>query len=380
MNQAGVTVACHTAGMKKNLTALVALTAAAALGTASAQGKISAQSIIVNPTQPDLAVSVNVDKDVAGTQNPSYRAGENIRVSASVNRDAYVYLFNVNPDGSVDQILPNRLGGDNFVKANTTRSFPAPGDTFTYSVDNIIGQNKVLALASLTPLNLDQISAFKSAQDQFATVTAKGQAGFAQALSIIVNPLPQNSWVTDTAFYNVVAQAPVSTGSLFVGTNVANATVILNGQRLGGTNVTYSNLRPGSYPVRIQAPGYNDFATTLTIRANTTTSLNVDLVPTAPQPVYQQPNTTGNPILDLIGGLLGAITTPAQIQDPARSALDQKVSDLQNQGYVLQGTRTTTTGYVSTMSKGAARVTVTVDRSANRTLSVQVTETTMYRY
>ena len=84
--------------------------------------------------------------------------------------------------------------------------------------------------------------------------------------------------------------------------------------------------------------------------------------------------------LDRTDGLLGAITTPAQIQDPARRALDQKVSDLQNQGYVLQGTRTTTTGYVSTMSKGAARVTVTVDRSANRTLSVQVTETTMYRY
>lgn len=365
--------------MKKNLTAMLALTTAAALGTASAQGKISAQSIIVNPTQPDLSVSVSVDKDSTGNQNPNYRVGENIRINASVNRDAYVYLFNVNPDGSIDQILPNRLGGDNFVKANTTRSFPAAGDTFTYSVDNIIGQNKVLALASLTPLNLDQISSFKTAQDQFAVVTAKGQAGFAQALSIVVNPLPQNSWVTDTAFYNVVAQAPVSTGSLFVGTNVSNATVTLNGQVLGGSNVTYNNLRPGSYPIRVQAPGYNDFATTLTIRAGTTTTLSVDLVPTA-QPVYTQPNTTGNPILDLIGGLLGAITTPTQIQDPARSALDQKVRDLQSQGYVLLDTRVTTSGYVSTMSKGAARVTVTVDRTANRTLSVQVTETTLYRY
>lgn len=362
---------------KKTLTALMALTTATTLGTASAQGRISAQSIIVNPTQPDLSVSVRVDKDASGNQNPAYRIGEKITLSATVNRDAYVYFFNVDPNGEVDQVLPNRLGGDNFVKAGTTRSFPAPGDTFTFDIGGPVGQNKVLALASLTPLNLDQISSFKTTQDQFATVNAKGQAGLAQALSIVVNPLPQNSWVSDTAFYQVVAQNPVTTGSLFVGTNV-NATVILNGQRLGGSNVTYSNLRAGTYPVRIQAPGYSDFATTVTIRQGTITNLNVDLAP-APQAVVQAPATTGNAFLDLVGGLLGAITG-TQLQDPARSALDQKVTELRNEGYTVQGTRTTTTGYVSTLSKGASTVTVTVTRGANRTLTVQVTETTNYRY
>ncbi|ASN79709.1 MULTISPECIES: DUF4384 domain-containing protein [Deinococcus] len=360
--------------MKRNLTATLALTAAALVGNAAAQGKISAQSIIVNPTQPDLAVSVTVNKDASGNANPTYRIGEKITVSATVNRDAYVYLFNVNADGTTDQILPNRLGGDNFVKAGTTKTFPAPGDNFTFDIGGPVGQNKVLALASLTPLNLEQISQFRTAQDQFATVSARTQAGFAQALSIVVNPLPQNSWVSDTAFYNVVNQAPVSTGALFIGTNV-DATVILNGQRLGGSNVTYANLRPGTYPVRIQAPGYNDFATTVTVRQGAVTNLNVDLTPT--QPVYTTQPSTGNPILDLIGGLLGLNT---QVSDPARSANDQKVADLQRQGYTLQGTRQTTTGYVSTLVKGGSTVTVTVTRGANRTLSVQVTETTTYRY
>nr|WP_221284083.1 DUF4384 domain-containing protein [Deinococcus humi] len=258
--------------------------AALLLSTAAAAPKISAQSIIVNPTQPDLSVSVRVDKDSSGAQNPAYKVGEKAVISASVNRDAYVYLFNVNPDGSVDQILPNRLSSDNsnFVKANTTRSFPAPGDNFTFDIAGPIGQNKVLALASLTELNLSQISSFKTSQDQFATVNAKNQAGLAQALSIVVTPIPQNSWVSDTAFYTVAAQNPVSTGSLFVGANVDNATVTLNGQRLGGANVTYNNLRPGSYPIRIQAPGYRDISTTVAIRAGATTNVNAEFVAVTP--------------------------------------------------------------------------------------------------
>lgn len=275
---------------------LLMIPAALLLSTAAAAPKISAQSIIVNPTQPDLQVSVRVDKDPSGNQNPAYRMDEAITVSTSVNRDAYVYLFNVNPDGSVDQILPNRLGGDNFVKANTTKVFPAEGDNFRFTVAGPIGQNKVLALASLTPLNLDQISSFKTTQDQFATVNAKTQTGLAQALSIVVNPLPQNSWVSDTAFYTVSPVNAVTTGGLFVGTNVPGATVILNGQRLGGANVTYSNLRPGTYPIRVQAPGYRDYTTTITIRADATTNVNVEFAqvgsPVVANPVPGQYSVT----------------------------------------------------------------------------------------
>ena len=266
---------------------LLMIPAAMLLGTASAATKISAQSIIVNPTQPDLSVSVRVDRDTTGNNNPTYRVGENIRISTTVNRDAYVYLFNVDASGEVSQILPNRFeSGANFVKANTTKVFPAADDKFTFTVDGPIGLNKVLAVASLTQLNLDQISDFKSQQDQFATVTAKGQQQLAQALSIVVNPLPQNSWVSDTAFFTVAGQQAVQTGSLFVGTNVANATVTLNGQRLGGANATFSNIRPGTYPVRVQAAGFRDFTTTVTIRANATTNVNVDFAQvTTPAPV-----------------------------------------------------------------------------------------------
>ncbi|WP_339095356.1 DUF4384 domain-containing protein [Deinococcus sp. VB343] len=203
--------------MKKLLT-LTALTATLA-ATASAAPVISAQSIIVNPVQNNVNVRVWTNKDSTGTRTPNYVPGERIQIYTSVDQDAYVYLFNVDPNGQVDMILPNRYaGGQNFVKANTTKVFPPAGAGFTFDIAAPYGLNKVLALASRTPLNVDQIAQFKSQQSGFATTAVQGQKQLAQALSIVVNPvtspIPQNSWDSATAFYNVVAataQRPVTT-------------------------------------------------------------------------------------------------------------------------------------------------------------------------
>ena len=284
---------------------LLVLPAALLLSSAMAAPKISAQSIIVNPVQPDLSVSVWTDKNPDGTQIPNYKVDEKITLSVKPSQDAYVYLFNVDGTGKVDQLLPNRFSsGNNFVKANTVKTFPAPGDQFTFDIAGPEGLNKVLVLASKTELNLGDLSKFSSQQDQLATVNAKGQQQLAQALSIVVSPIPQNSWVSDTAFYNVASKQVAQTGNVFVGTNVADAVVYLNGQRLGDANQTYSAIRPGSYPLKITAPGYRDYATTITVRANATTNVNVEfttVVTPAPAPVS---NTAPVSIRSAVAGAL----------------------------------------------------------------------------
>ncbi|GGR31768.1 DUF4384 domain-containing protein [Deinococcus ruber] len=177
--------------------------------TAAAAPKLSAQSIIVNPLQTNLSVQVWTDRDSSGTQTPNYFVGDHIRIYTTVNRDAYVYLFNVDPNGQVDLILPNRYaGGANYVRAGTVKAFPSSEDRFTFDIAAPYGLNKVLAVASTTPLDLNDVADFQSQNSQgiqggFADVTVSGQQQLAQALSIVVNPLPQNTWVSDVAFYNV---------------------------------------------------------------------------------------------------------------------------------------------------------------------------------
>ncbi|MGI8748407.1 MAG: DUF4384 domain-containing protein, partial [Deinococcus sp.] len=200
---------------------LAALTLSLAAGSVGAAPRISAQSIIVNPLPVTLGVKVWTDRDLSGQNTPNYSPGERIRIYTSVGQDAYVYLFNVDPNGQVDLILPNRYaGGANFVKANTVKVFPSSQDAFVFTIAAPYGVNKVLALASSTQLNLSDIATFQSGgvAGKFAQVKVEGQKQLAQALSIVVNPVPQNSWITDVAFYNVARGGTSDASPLGVGT------------------------------------------------------------------------------------------------------------------------------------------------------------------
>ena len=75
-----------------------------------------------------------------------------------------------------------------------------------FNISGPRGINKVLVIASRTPLNLDQLSSYRQGET-FATVQPRTQAGLAQALSIVVNPVeqpvPQQNWTSDTVRYSV---------------------------------------------------------------------------------------------------------------------------------------------------------------------------------
>lgn len=161
---------------------------------------VSPQGIVVNPVQTTLQARVWVDR--AGT-NPVYFVGENIRISVSVNQDAYVYLFSIDAAGEVSMILPNRLsGGSEFMRGGETRQFPPAGANWQLSITGNGGAEKILAVASKRQLNLSEIATFQNNQP-FATTTVQGTTGLARPLAVVVTPLPPQDWVTTIADYTV---------------------------------------------------------------------------------------------------------------------------------------------------------------------------------
>jgi len=283
---------------KTHLTALVALALVSSglLSSAMARPLISAQSIIVNPIDTALKVRVYTDRDPSGSSTPGYNVGDKIRLFVQPNQNAYIYLFNVDPNGEVAQLIPNRYGGGaNFVKANQTKAFPAAGDPFTFDIAAPYGVNKVLALASKTALNLNDISRFQAQSGtptKFAEVQVSGEANLARALSIVVTPIPQDSWVSDTAFYTVLGgtssnntpaplQPPApsqgtSYGSVNIITNVTGAEIFINDRRYGRAPTTVADLAPGTYKVTVRARGFNDYTVTVTVQSTQTATVTAN--------------------------------------------------------------------------------------------------------
>lgn len=92
----------------------------------------------------------------------------------------YVALFNQNPDGSVDQIYPNRLpDGQPTLTPGATLSFPPPDARYVFVAAGPLGTNTLLTYATQKPLDpdgtgIESISRYASAQSQFASVNDQG--------------------------------------------------------------------------------------------------------------------------------------------------------------------------------------------------------------
>jgi hypothetical protein len=58
------------------------------------------------------------------TDRTAYRLGDPVRVYFRVTRNAYVYIFDTEPDGVTHQILPNFYDQENYVRGGITYSIP----------------------------------------------------------------------------------------------------------------------------------------------------------------------------------------------------------------------------------------------------------------
>lgn len=239
---------------------------------------ISPQSIVVNPVSA-FNVEVFTDKDTSGEARPSYEIGENISIGVRVSEAAYVYLFDVRSNGVVDQILPNKLdqnGQNNYVQAGQTKYFPPPNAGYNFTVDGPQGLDKVIAVASKEPLDTRQLADFR-ADPNFASSTI-GESGFASTLSIIVTPIAQNSWTTDTALFYVGAKPAVPVyGTLSISSSPAGAEAYVDGQYVGQTPVRFGT-RAGSHSVEVRLPGYQTYNTTVSLPGGQTQTVNAPLV------------------------------------------------------------------------------------------------------
>jgi hypothetical protein len=242
---------------------------------ASAQIVVSPQAIVVNP-RPSFGVDVWLDRDPTGEGAPSYQVGEEVRISVRPAEDSYVYVFDVKPNGEITQIFPNRFDDDNFVRGGSTVTLPPPRARYVFNIAPPRGLSKVIAVASRSPLDTRQLARFDDEDDLFAH-SSIGEEGFVQGFRIIVNPIPQEDWVTDTALYYVGDRPPQAAyGTLQLRSNPSGAEVYVDGSFVGYTPVSFGT-RPGRHDVRFVLAGYEEFTTSVNVSPGRTEPVTANL-------------------------------------------------------------------------------------------------------
>ena len=254
-----------------------------AASVVSAQGSkegavLSPQAIVVNPV-PSYEVEVFVDRDSSGQSTPSYAVGEAIRVGVRVSEDAYVYLFNVRSDGGVNQILPNNYdaaGQDNFVRGGQTKYFPPEGAEYAFEASAPEGLDKLIAVASETQLDTQALASFSN-DPNFAS-SSLGEDEFASALSVIVTPLPQDDWVSDTTLFYVgsAAVAAPRYGTMSVTSEPSGARVLVDDTFVGYTPLRYGTTS-GNHIVNVQLDGYDGYEATIAVTGGQTRDVQARL-------------------------------------------------------------------------------------------------------
>ena len=251
---------------------------ALAVGVA-AFGQVEPLGIIIEPPAGALTVSITTDK-------PAYAVGEAVRITFTINRAAYVYIWDIQPDGKVTLIFPNFYDQQNFFPAGT-HTIPTPGKPYRLTVAPPLGTEWLQILASTQPVAA--LSGF-SPGDPFPLLGSDPEGWGVQVLGLVPEPTQR---AFDFTSFEIVATPPPGFGTLIVRSSPSGPKLYVDGIFRGYTLRTV-NLLPGFHDVPVRKTGYQDYTARVHLVAGGTRTLEPTLIPTAPanQPPVAQFNYT----------------------------------------------------------------------------------------
>lgn len=159
-------------------------------GLAVADGAPAPLGIIPSPSPPSLSVSIWTDK-------PSYMIGENVIITFNVTQPAYVYIYDIQPDGIVRLIFPNAYSQNNFVAAGT---HTLPDGLYKFTVAPPTGIEHLQIFASPVSLGLSP----PYFGEPFPMVGSDPGSASSQIQGHIMGIVPEPDWATAWTSFTIV--------------------------------------------------------------------------------------------------------------------------------------------------------------------------------
>ena len=195
-----------------------ALAIAAALIGASAAGALAQEDRVLTVEQtaiqavqpPAPATAANPLGVIAWVDHAdnTYAHGEQVRLFVQTNKDAYVTVLNVGPDGSTTVLFPNQFQSDNRVRANTVTEVPDRASGARISVSGTTGAELIKVIASSRPAPLFE-PAQLAAAGAFQTVRERADET-ARNLSVVMAAEEAAEWDVYDKVVRTVPQRPAA--------------------------------------------------------------------------------------------------------------------------------------------------------------------------
>lgn len=141
----------------------------------TATGQTTTQTFVVRRLPPAIQLEFASDK-------PSCVVGERVHFAMETDQAAWVYLYHLEPNGSLTLFLPNPVEPDNLLRAGVPRRFPASTEELRYGTSyglfaqEPLGTDTAYCLVLQQPLSAAAIAAVASIDDLAAAVDASGRA------------------------------------------------------------------------------------------------------------------------------------------------------------------------------------------------------------
>lgn len=224
--------------------------------------------IVIEPPTGELTVRIWVDK-------PAFAVGETLRIHFELNKSAYVYIWDIMPDGRVQQIFPNHYESQNFFPAGV-HTIPSPGKGYQFKVTPPTGTEWLQIMATTVPIPYFQ----GFGPDQPFPLLGPDPQSWqeqleAQVLGIVPEPTQR---AFDFTSFQIVSGPVPGYGTLQVITNPSLAKLYVDGIFRGYTPRTLT-VTAGYHTVLVRKTGYQDYTTTVYILPGGTRTLNITLVP-----------------------------------------------------------------------------------------------------
>jgi len=203
-----------------------------------------AKSIIIVPERPYFTVDVWLNKP----EGSVYEVGERMEIFVKSSRDAYILVYDINAQGKVTLIFPNKYESDNFVRANEIKKIPSKS-TYSLRVSPPYGKEYIQVIASTRPIPIfNQLKELGTAQ-AFPTLSDNVEEYVQNKLK----PYLTGEWVSDLTYF-YVGRAPAF-GTLIVDSTPPGMTVYIDGSYKGKTPVTVS-VDEGTHYVTVYFENY----------------------------------------------------------------------------------------------------------------------------